>query len=367
MRILKPNHKYLPKQLVAYFPTWYEYKIDKWSLLRDLAKKYPPVVSTRLEWIIFYHTVGKKDASYTARYFNISRKTFHKWNRLFEESKDSLDSLRDRSRRPQRLRTWQVSVEEEDIVYTLRKRHMRYGKKKLKRLCLREYGLSISTWKIERVIRKHRLYIDPIKQRKIEVKRAKGKANPRIRVHSLPKPESIGALWHIDSIILNIAGVRRAIVTGIDELSKIAYARMYASNTSSNTKDFVNRLLYLTEGQVSVLHTDNGSEFDGQFAEVVKELNIARVYSRPHTPKDNPVNERFNRTIQEEWLDGSDIDVSDIKDTNKSLTQWLIEYNTYRPHESLDQLTPLEYVEANIKVLPMYPACTHYCKTLSIV
>ena len=89
-------------------------------------------------------------------------------------------------------------------------------------------------------------------------------------------------------------------------------------------------------------------------------LNIARVYSRPHTPKDNPVNERFNRTIQEEWLEDSDIDVSSIKDTNKSLTQWLIEYNTYRPHESLDQLTPLEYVEANLKVLPMSPACTYF-------
>jgi transketolase len=27
-------------------------------------------------------------------------------------------------------------------------------------------------------------------------------------------------------------------------------------------------------------------------------LNISRVYARPHTPKDNPVDERFNRTIQ---------------------------------------------------------------------
>ena len=66
--------------------------------------------------------------------------------------------------------------------------------------------------------------------------------------------------------------------------------------------------MYLTQGRISVIHTDNGSEFDGYFAEIVKKLNISIVYLRPHTPKDNPVNERFNRTIQNEWLDYADVD-----------------------------------------------------------
>jgi len=238
---------------------------------------------------------------------------------------------------------------------------MLYGKKKIKRLYIRHYKEEISTWKIERVIRKHKLYPDPIKNKRIQIKRARGKINPRIRVHNLPKPESIGALWHIDSIILYFDGIRRAVITGIDDVSKIAYAMMYPSNSSKHTKDFIQRLMYLTEGNISVIHTDNGSEFDGYFAEAVEELGIPRVYSRPHTPKDNPVNERFNRTIQYEWLEGAIFDPEDLEEANKLMTEWLIEYNTYRPDETLEQLTPMEYVEANLsnlKVLPMYPART---------
>ena len=192
----------------------------------------------------------------------------------------------------------------------------------------------------------------------MQIKRAKRKTDPRIRVHSLPKPKSIGELWHIDSIILNFDNIRRAIITGIDDVSKVAYARMYKSNTSKYAKDFIQRLMYLTDGNIKVIHTDNGSEFDGYFAKAVKELGISRVYSRPHTPKDNPVNERFNKTIQEDWLDGAFFDPRDLKDANRQMTEWLVEYNTYRPHESLDQKTPLAYVESTLKVLPMCPART---------
>ncbi|NMB91241.1 transposase, partial [candidate division WWE3 bacterium] len=47
-----------------------------------------------------------------------------------------------------------------------------------------------------------------------------------------------------------------------------------------------------------------------------------------------------------------------LSEANKLMTDWLVEYNTYRPHESLDQLTPIEYVESQFKVLPMYPTHT---------
>lgn len=79
------------------------------------------------------------------------------------------------------------------------------------------------------------------------------------------------------------------------------------------------------------------------------------------TPKDNAVLERFNRTIQDDFVDIIDIDVDDIKEFNQRLPDWLIEYNSIRPHEAFDYLTPLEYIDQqrNNKVLPMFSSCTN--------
>jgi transposase InsO family protein len=64
-------------------------------------------------------------------------------------------------------------------------------------------------------------------------------------------------------------------------------------------------------------------------------LGIQQVFSRPHTPKDNPALEKFNHTVQREWLDFSAIGLDDIDEANSDLTEWLIKYNSIRPHQAL--------------------------------
>lgn len=119
--------------------------------------------------------------------------------------------------------------------------------------------------------------------------------------------------------------------------------------------------MYLVEGRVDIMHQDNGSEFQGEFEKACSKLNILQIYSRPYTPKDNPALERFNSTIQHEWLDFSLVGLDDILEANLDLTTWLVKYNSYRPHEALDLDTPLEYADKIFfnKVLPMWPASTY--------
>ncbi len=69
--------------------------------------------------------------------------------------------------------------------------------------------------------------------------------------------------------------------------------------------------------------------------------------------------ERFNRTIQEEFMEMSDIDPLFTEDFNQALTDWLIEYNFRRPHQTLDYKTPLQYLNNYyLKVSPMYSSLT---------
>lgn len=303
--------------------------------------------------MIFYHTVGAKNAWDTASYFGIAPKTFHKWRKRFDPHR--IQSLEEHSRAPRQRRVWEVTPEEEQRIKTLRSRYMKYGKKKLKILYTQDYHEVISTWKIERVVRKHHLYPDPVTHDKQVWKHEKRK--PKKRIHELLREGFVGTLWHTDSIVIWWYGVRRVIFTALEDHAKIGYARIYQTNSSRKATDFLKRLLYLSNGDVAIIHSDNGSEFAGEFETACQELGITQVYSRVRTPKDNPALERFNWTVQDEWLSLSEVGLDDIHESNVDLTDWLIEYNYHRPHAALDYQTPLAYAYGE-KVLPMTPAST---------
>ncbi len=316
----------------------------------------------KLEWIIFYQTVGKENVLLTAKHFGINPKTLHKWKKRFNEK--DLSTLEEQSRKPNRTREWMVTFEEEANIKDLRTRNLELGKRKLKTLYLTEYGKHISTWKIERVVRKYNLYPDKVKHDYLVEKRKNLKA--KIRIHTvkgrLKQIKEFGFLWHIDTIIIWWYGQRRIIFTAVEDITKIAFARVYKTNTSGFSEDFLKRLLYLTEGKVNIMHQDNGSEFQGAFERACQTLGILQIYSRPYTPKDNPSLERFNSTIQYEWLEYSEVGLDDIQEANKDLTKWLIKYNSYRPHQALDYKTPLAYAQDTFfKVLPMWSASTKAC------
>lgn len=311
----------------------------------------------RLEWMIFYHSAGKKNGVATARHFGISRKTFMKWKARFQ-SRD-LTTLVDRSRAPKRRRTWTVTKEEEANLILLRQKHLKWGKEKLRREYRSVYGTSISTNKIQKVISKHQLYPDPEEQGK-RVKRVR-KRRHKTYLHQVEKQHRLGFLWHTDAIILWWYGVRRVIFTALEEITKIGYARVYTTNSSRNAQDFLRRLLYLSRNKVDTIHHDHGSEFYGEFEQACQELGIQQLFSRVHTPTDNAALERFNWTIQDEWLSLSETGLDNIQEANEDLTQWLVEYNAERPHQSLEYQPPLVYAQEHFPVSPMWASSTREC------
>lgn len=343
-----------------FFPTKRINLPDKYTLWREFAQSLSPEARLRLEWMIFYETVGQRNASRTAEHFGISRKTFHKWHKRFKGSKERPKDLENHSRAPKKKRQWEVSFEQEERIIHLRKKGMKYGKKKLKVIYQREYKEDISTWKIERVIRKHQLFPDKVEYAKRIKRKTRRVKTQKKSIHTVERKDIFGHLWHIDTITLWWYGARRVIFTAIEDMTRIGYARAYTTTSSGYAEDFLKRLMYLVEGRVEMMHSDNGSEFEGKFRLACDKLNIEQVYSRPRTPKDNPYVERFNWTVQDEWLSLSEIGLDEIPTANQDLSKWVVEYNSYRPHESLDNLTPLEYAQEHCfkEVLPMWSART---------
>jgi len=339
---------------------------DRYKRWRGVAEEtgLSTVERLRIEWMVFYYTVGRENATLTARHFGISRKTFHKWHKRFKDSKYDVPSLADRSRTPHHKRRWEVSLLQEERIRRLRRRYPYYGKKKLMVLYEKEYSEDISTWKIERVIRRYKLYPDQRKAERTARKRVRAHKQGKKRITQLVKEGRACFLFQLDTIVIYEANLKRYILAAVDHASKIGYARMYRNKSSRSAADFLYRLRYLVGQPIENLQTDNGSEFACEFEKASSKLGIQRYFSRVKTPKDNPEIERFNQTLEYEWLYNCNLSL-DPDELNPRLTEWLVEYNFNRPHQSLAYLTPMEYIEkllAKIRspVLPMWSASTFY-------
>lgn len=359
------NHNWLKIYKAYYFPSKDKLKTenDKWNWLRERARKeISPSAQLKLEWLVFYFTVGKRNAKVTASHLGITRKTLHKWLSRFNQKQD-LQSLEEKFRAPLHVRQRQISFTQRIRIQNLRSQSPKYGKMKLVSLYEKKYQEKLSSWKIQKIIEEGSLYQDKIKASKLRRRQVQARIHQHQRITKLVKENKVNYLWHVDTVILTLSfGGYRYLLTAIDEVSKLAFARMYTTHSSRNAKDFLERLVYLTGNRVVNLHHDNGSEFKKEFEEACRALSIPQWYSRPHTPQDNSVLERFNRTIQEEFIDQTEVVIEDTNEFNKALLSWLIEYNFKRPHQTLDYQTPIEYLDnycLKQKVSPMYSSLTN--------
>ena len=334
-------------------------KYERWKKTADVFK-ISKKAKNRLNWIIYYHKDAEENATLTARYFGISRKTFHKWFKVFDENNlYTLKLLQDSSKAPKHVRQKEITPKEKERIIKLRKKHMVWGKMKLEKIYETKYKEKISSWKIQYVIKEKNLFLNPKKiekqSKKRERTRKKGKKKRTIELISkLPNyKKKAGYIICLDTVQINWNGIKRYVFTAIDKYGKMAYARMYKTKSSLNGKDFLLRLNYLLDGQVPRVGHDNGTEFEKYFKQACEDLKIEQYYSRVRTPKDNPDNERFNQTLRIEFISMGNMRF-DVDEFNKNLTEWLIQYNFERPHTALNYKTPAEYS----KVLPMYSSCT---------
>ncbi len=226
-----------------------------------LLSSLSPLAKKRLKWMDYHRLC--RNAALTCRYFGISRKTFHKWLKRYNP--DNLISLEEQSRRPKKLRQWQVTRQEELRILALRKKYIRYGKEKLRVIYQQTHNEPISSWKIQRIIEKHQLYYSLVKNNRLQRKK---KLNlPKKRITELARERRTGFLIALDTIEAYAYNRKRYILTGIDTHSKIAFARMYPGHGSYYAADFLKRMHYLLDGKIENIQTyfTNTEEPTGPF------------------------------------------------------------------------------------------------------
>lgn len=168
------------------------------------------------------------------------------------------------------------------------------------------------------------------------------KRSPWKRYHApTPRPEAIepGDLIQMGTIhLMQNERQRLYVFTLLDVHSRWAYTRSYARANTRTAVEFLRRAQRIATFAFTHLQSDHGPEFSTSFTE---RSGLPHRHSRVRRPNDNAHLERFNRTIQEEYINRLP---RDIRAINKALPNYLNYYNTQRYHFGLNLKTPSQMI-----------------------
>jgi putative transposase len=211
-------------------------------------------------------------------------------------------------------------------------KHPTYGFRKLFAY-LRRSGKE---WNHKRVYRVYKML-------KLNKKR-KGKRRLPVRVKQpLARQSQIDQSWSMDFMSDSMVGNRKFRTLNVmDDCSREVLA--IEIDTSLSSKRVIRTLERVIEnrGKPTSIRTDNGPEFTSKELEQWSiRKGIAIQYTQPGKPMQNGYIERLNGLYREAVLDAYLF--FELNEVRILTEEWIEEYNQRRPHESLDNMTPVEW------------------------
>lgn len=283
--------------------------------------------------------------------FNVSRATLFRWQRKLKDNHGKLEGLNKTPTVPVNKRKRIVNPKISDFIINQRKLYPGLGKEKLAVLLKEEGIANLSFSTVGRIIndlkKQNRLSQNiklslSAKTGRLTERRTEKRRKLRRKEY---KPNQQGDLLQLDTVIKFINGIKRYVITAIDLNSDFAFAYAYTNASSKTTRDFFQKLEVISPFSIKRIQTDNGSEFDKHFRDYTEQKQIIHFHNYPRCPKMNAVIERFNRTLQEEFLNYHKQTLAyDLDNFNHKLMDYLLWYNTRRPHWSLGLISPMRYI-----------------------
>jgi len=336
------------------------------SMIQDEAQR-------KVKIITFFEKHG---LNATLDAFNVSKSSIYLWRQILKENNGKMEALNNKSRRPHRIRKRIVPEEIKRFIIDTRYGRGKIGKVKISRMLKDEKIAIISGSTAGRMIsdlkRKNMLKDGQGIKFSINGKTGKIREKPINKRKKQRRkdyiPEKAGNLLQLDTITKFINGVKRYVITAIDLKSDFAFAYGYERLNSANAKDFFIKLKKVCPFEIERVQTDNGLEFEKYFRQYMEKTKVIHYHNYPRSPKMNAYIERFNRTIQEEFMNANLwLMKYDVERFNEKLMDYLVWYNTKRPRWSLDLISPLKYLINHCGFSNMYWTYTCHSMLLLIV
>ena len=273
-----------------------------------------------------------------ARRNNVTRQSVHAWLRRYADG--GMAALADKSSKPESCPHQMAPVIEARVV-ELRRAHPRWGPRSIRTQLAKEGftpipGLS----SIYPTLVRHHL-LEPTQRKRA---RSDYKRWERSRSMELWQMDIVGRFHLADATEVKV-------VTGVDDHSRFCVCAQVVARATARPVCEALQWALRTHGVPDQILTDNGKVFTARFGQapgpvlfdrICANNGIRHLLTAPFSPTTTGKVERFHKTIRSDFLVDHDRVHDSIEELQRALDEWVDEYNTERPHQSLGDRPPAQ-------------------------
>ena len=257
----------------------------------------------------------------------------------FEVSERRACKVLDQNRHTQRYETKRPDIDRPiiDRINTLAEQHPRYGYRRIAELLRRE-GYHINIKRIHRLWKNEGLQKSTLNS----WRKSTGSSANACNLNPAQYPNDV---WSYDFLFDQTSnGSTLKILVVIDEFTRRGLSLKVERKL--NHQDVITELerLFRVFGHPKRIRSENGSEFTAQNVQTYFETHkLESLHIAPGSPWQNGYVESFNNKFRDELLNRELFYT--LKEAKHLIELYRLEYNTVRPHSSLDYLTPDEFTQ----------------------
>ncbi len=218
-------------------------------------------------------------------------------------------------------------------IHKLAIRHSRYGYRRISVL-LRRGGWQVNRKRVHRIWKSEGLGLP----RRRPKRRRVGPAGEIVNKAGYPNH-----VWSYDFVEDRTErGGKLRILAIIDEYTRECLAIRVAPSIPATAVLEALEWLFLTRGVPKHIRSDNGPEFVSKaICQWLETSGCSSLFITPGSPWENGYIESFFDKLRDESLNREVF--RNGREAQVIVENWRQEYNNYRPHSSLDYLTPVEF------------------------
>lgn len=269
--------------------------------------------------------------------FSVGRSSIFRWKKQLHDSNGHIGALSNKSRAPKKRRFRISNPELESKIIELREMIPSIGKTQIYHQI--KYSIKTSESTVGRTLK------DLKKQNRLPLRGQKPEKTKKT-IDRKRRTKKVG--FEIDTVIRHVCGIKWYFVDAINIEDRKGFSYVTTSHSSGESSQIFKQI----DNEIKQVQTDNGSEFLDHFHRYCEQNNIEHFFIYPRTPKQNAHIERFNRTLEEEFIRWQRQVMSDrdnLELLRKKLAEYMNYYNNIRPHTALAFLPPMVYAKKQLE------------------